>query len=187
MTIQRLIVSFSFVVLASGLLLSCSKPEAQFVRPGEAEESERLPGDVPPIVQATAKDICNRLGGAVVVGWYWDIEDKGWECRLHGLARPAELDITADGKFSELEIFYEFAEVQEALPEVAKKIKQMCQSDAEPFIELSLRRLERLDSLPTLKEAWSLSGVVLEFQCKSGADYELDARGLHIDRARDDS
>jgi hypothetical protein len=87
------------------------------------------------------------------------------------------LDIRTDGTFSELELAYELAEVEEALPELAEKIRDMCHVDDGMFIELSLRREELLNPLPTLAEAWKLSGVVLEFQCPNGRDFEMDARG----------
>jgi len=168
-------------------VISCSDPgQPQRVNPGNAEEVSSIPSDVPANVVTSGEEICQKLGGAVVVGWYWDYEDMGWECRLHGLDRPAELDLNEDGSFSELEIPYTFDEIKEALPEVAEKMIAMCNSEKAPFIELSLRRVEHLDTLPSLKEAWSLSGVVIEFQCASGTDFELDARGLHILRGNDD-
>jgi hypothetical protein len=150
-----------------------------------------MPSEVPAEVRAAAGEICDRIGGAVVVEWFWDLEDQCWECRLHGLPRRAELDITKDAEFSELELAYELAEVEEALPEVADRIKEMCRSKYDPlkrapFIELSLRRQEHLDTIPGLQQAWSLNGVVMEFQCPNGADFELDAKGMYATRKLDD-
>jgi hypothetical protein len=162
-----------------------------FTGPGEKEEVPIMPSEVPADVRATADDICDRIGEVVVVEWFWDIEDQCWECSLHGLPRSAELDITKDAKFSELELAYEIAEVEEALPEVADRMKELCHSEHDPlkrtpFIELSLRRQEHLDSIPSLQQAWSLDGVVMEFQCPTGADFELDAKGIYVTRKLDD-
>jgi hypothetical protein len=163
-----------------------------FTGPGEKEEVPIMPSEVPAEVRATAEDICDRIGEVVVVvDWFWDIEDQCWECSLYGLPRSAELDITKDAGFSELELVYEIAEVEEALPEVADRIKEMCRSEHDPlkrtpFIELSLRRQEHLDSIPSLQQAWSLDGVVMEFQCPTGADFELDAKGMYVTRKLDD-
>jgi hypothetical protein len=162
-----------------------------FTGPGEKEEVSIMPSEVPAEIRATAEDICDRIGEVVVVDWFWDIEDQCWECSLHGLPRSAELDITKDAKFSELELVYEIAEVEKALPEVADRIKELCRSEHDPlkrtpFIELSLRRQEYLDSIPSLQQAWSLDGVWMEFQCPTGEDFELDAKGIYVTRKLDD-
>jgi transcription-repair coupling factor (superfamily II helicase) len=82
-------------------------------------------------------------------------------------------------------------EVEEALPEVADRIKELCRFEHDPlkrtpFIELSLRRQEYLDSIPSLQKAWSLDDVVMEFQCPTGTDYEIDANGIYVLRKLDD-
>ena len=175
------------LVLSLAILCACQRSSS----PGEKEEVPTLPSEVPEKIRAAAGEICDRLGGAMVLEWFWDIEDQCWECRLHGLPRSAELDITTDAEFSELELVYDLAEVEDALPDVAKRIKEMCRSEhnptkGNPFIELSLRRREYLDKIPALQQAWSLDGVVMEFQCPTGADFELDAKGMFVTRKVDD-
>ena len=54
-------------------------------------------------------------------------------------------------------------------------------------LELSLRRPALLADLPTLAEAWTRSGVVLEFQCPNGWDFELDALGTYVSSRVDDT
>ena len=184
MSLSRFFLYFGSTCLLLMIGSGCSEPKS--VIPGETEELERGPDKVPAHVIAAAESVCQRLGGAVIVGWYWDIEEQGWECKLHGLSRTAELDITQAGEFSEIEIVYTFDEVKTILPEVAEQMSQMLHTDEAPFVELSLRRIEHLDTLPDLKTAWSLSGIVLEFQCTSGPDFELDSKGLYLKRNKDD-
>jgi hypothetical protein len=83
-------------------------------------------------------------------------------------------------------LVYELAEVEEAIPDMAKLIREKCHGEEGVFIELSLRRDGFLDDLPTLAEAWSESGVVLEFQCPNGRDFEVDARKMMISTPVDD-
>jgi hypothetical protein len=154
--------------------------------PGEQEEIPTRAEDVPDVVRAAAAKICERLGGARCQQWFWDTEDQVWEVTLTGLPRRAELDITPDGTFSELELVHELSEVEQVLPDVAKLIKSKCRTDRGILIELSLRREAYLDNIPSLAQAWAMSGVVLEFQAPNGRDFEIDARGMCITRPVDD-
>lgn len=177
-------VSLAFCLAA---LFACQQSPG----PGEKEEVPITLSEVPVKVLATAEEVCDRIGGVMVVDWFWDIEDQCWECNLHGLPRSAELDITKDAEFSELELVYDLTEVEELLPEVSDRIKEMCRYNHDPlkrtpFIELSLRRLEHLDNIPSLQKAWSLDGVVMEFQCPTGADFEIDAKGMYSTKKLDD-
>ncbi len=169
--------------LVAALLLGCgpSRPE-----PGGPEEIATAVEDVPAVVQVTAARIAERLGGAQVGDWSWDTESDDWECALLGLSRTAELDVGTDGRFHELELVYELAEVEEQLPDAGAFIRGKCKDDRRVVIELSLRREELLDPVPSLAEAWRRSGVVLEFQCANGRDFEFDARNLVEESPVDD-
>jgi len=175
--------SLHLLTLASIGLGGCS--DSNF--PGEGEEVLTAPEDVPEIVRETARAVCARLGEARCAQWYWDREDRDWECTVVGLSREAELDISPDGSFSELELRYELAEVERILPDVADLILDKSRGDRDVIIELSLRRDALLDDPPGLEQAWSMSGVVLEFQCPNGRDFELDSRQNFVTRAVDDT
>jgi hypothetical protein len=69
---------------------------------------------------------------------------------------------------------------------VAASIREKCREAPDVLIELSLRREEHLLDLPDLERAWTLSGVVLEFQCPNGRDFELDAKNMLIEHPVDD-
>jgi len=155
--------------------------------PGDPEEIATSAEKVPEAVSTAAADFGARAGGARCEAWYWDTESEDWECTFVGLDRQAELDVTSEGGFSELELVYEFAEVAEALPDVADLIRGKCHDENGVFIELSLRRDVFLDDIPSLEEAWKASGVVLEFQCASGRDFEVDARKMMITSPVDDT
>jgi hypothetical protein len=155
--------------------------------PGDQEEVHTDTDDVPSEVLAAAEKYCDRLGKVRIKEWFWDTEDECWECTIVGLSRRAELDIEPDGTFSELELVFEMSEVEKILPEVAKVIQEKSRNDPHVFIELSLRREAYLDDIPDLKKAWSLSGIVLEFQCSNGRDFEIDARGMQIKKKVDDT
>jgi hypothetical protein len=120
------------------------------------------------------------------VAWYWDSEDNVWETTLAGLPRRAELDVEPDGRFSELELVYDLAEVEQVLADVARTIRSKCHADSGIFVELSLRREEYLDAISELREAWSKDGVVLEFQGPNRQDFEMDARGMILSHPVDD-
>jgi len=171
------------LALIMGTLITCSP--APF--PGDQEEIPTKAEDVPAEVRAAAAGFCKRLGTARCKAWFWDTEDQVWESTLAGLSRTAELDIAPDGSFSELELVYDLAEVEQVLPDIATLIRAKCRNDPDVLIELSLRREAFLDDIPTLKKAWSMSGVVLEFQCSSGRDFEIDARGVCITKKVDDT
>jgi hypothetical protein len=177
-----LLIAVILFVLSLAAIAACSKS----VIPGEQEEIPTQANDVPDPIRIAAIKFCKRLGRAQREAWFWDVEDQCWECTLSGLSRQAELDINPDGSFSELELVYDFTEVEKALPEVAEMIRNKCRNEPGVFIELSFRREEFLDDIPELKQAWSQSGVVLEFQCPNGRDFELDARGRFITRPVDD-
>lgn len=171
--------------------LVCVAPLCTFVAcakdplPGEREEVATAEADVPMDVRLAAAKFCARMGKTTTGQWVWDTEDKNWEVAIQGLPRKAELDILPDGSFSELELVYSFAEVAAALPEVAEQVRARC-GDQGVVIELSLRRLEQLDTLPELAAAWKLDGVVLEFQGPGRGDFELDARGMMLSHPVDD-
>jgi len=149
------------------------------------EEVLAAEGEVPGVVVAAAERVAERLGGELGA-WVWDRESLDWEVPLLGLARQAELDILPDGRFSELELVHTLAEVEAAVPAAAAAIRQRCGGEQDAFIELSLRSERHLEPLLTLAQAWQLDSVVLEFQCASGADYELDARNLLLEHRLDD-
>ncbi|MDR4506926.1 MAG: hypothetical protein MRJ65_01595 [Candidatus Brocadiaceae bacterium] len=180
--IRRQTVTVLFV-LAIMTLAACSRSPF----PGEQEEIPTEMKDVPAVVLAAAGGFCKRMGEAWWDEWFWDAEDQVWECSLVGLPRRAELDVNPDGSFSELELVYSFTEVEQDLPEVAGFIRTQCRTDTGVFVELSLRREEYLDTIPELKQAWSLSGIVLEFQCANGRDFEIDPRGIFIKKQLDDT
>lgn len=169
-------------VLALALLLAgCSRTS----QVGGAEETTTAESEVPLVVRSTAQRVCQRLGTATTGRWQWDEESQDWEVQVLGLTRQAELDILPDGRFSELELVHALAEVEAALPEIAATIHQKCRQES-ALIELSLRSEAHLDPLPDLKSAWALDAVVLEFQCTSGRDFELDARHLLLEDKIDD-
>lgn len=169
--------------LAAAVLYACS--DTPF--PGDQEEFSKKAEDVPEGVRAAAYGFCERLGGVQCTEWFWDEEDQCWECTLEGLNRRAELDIESDGSFSELELVYDIAEVEKILPDIARVIRDKSRNDPDVFVELSLRRDVFLDGVPDLKDAWSQSGVVLEFQCSNGRDFEIDARGMCVTKDVDDT
>lgn len=150
-----------------------------------AEEVQAAESEVPLAVRATGERIATQLGGTLGA-WVWDRESLDWEVAVLGLARQAELDILPDGRFSELELVHGLDELQAALPAVFAQVQSRCHDDRRAFVELSLRREEYLAKPPTLAEAWELDGVVLEFQCSNGIDYELDARELVLEHRLDD-
>lgn len=154
--------------------------------PGEAEEEATATAEVPAVVRDGAASIAQRIGEGRCDAWFWDHEDQNWECNYVGLSREAELDILPAGGFSELELVYGLAEVEQTLPDVATYIRERCRDAPDVVIELSLRREEHLDEIPELAEAWARSGVVLEFQCPNGVDYEIDARNQGVMRKVDD-
>lgn len=170
------------LIIAMAILSACSRSPF----PGEQEEIPTKTEDVPARVLAAAVEFCERIGGAQYNEWFWDTEDNVWECTQVGLPRRAELDIAPDGSFSELELVYDFSEVELTLSEVARFIRTKCRTESDTIIELSFRREVYLDDIPELKEAWSLSGIVLEFQCPNGRDFEIDTRGMIITRPVDD-
>jgi hypothetical protein len=175
---SRLSIGLFVALLVAG---GCSRAPS----PGEQEEVSTVEQDVPVEVRQAALALCERLG-AQGTDWYWDREDECWELTLVGLPRKAELDLRRDGSFDELELVYELAEIDAALPEVGETIRKKCRTESGLVIELSLRREEYLDDVPDLAAAWKLTGVVLEFQGPGGHDYELDARGMIIDHPGDD-
>jgi hypothetical protein len=172
-------------LLALALTTSTSCSDAPI--PGEQEETLTAPEDVPDEIKEAAKGFCERLGSAWWKEWYWDSEDHCWECSVVGLPRQAELDIETDGSFSELELVYELAEIEAILPDIAELIHTKCRGEPGVFIELSLRRESYLDEIPELEEAWKMSGVVLEFQCPNGMDFEVDSHGHGLTRRVDDT
>ncbi len=155
------------------------------VAPGSLEERPTAESEVPTEVQLAAAKLCARMGKTSVQGWAWDSEDRNWEVAVVGLAREAELDLLPDGSFSELELVYTLAELDAALPDVATQVRSRV-GERNVKIELSLRRVEHLDTLPELPAAWKLDGVVLEFQGEGRGDHELDARGLVLTHPVDD-
>jgi len=154
--------------------------------PGSREEDPKAIEEVPAAVREGAEAIARRLGQGHCEAWFWDRETRDWECRFVGLSRQAELDILPDGRFSELELVYRLDEFEPALKDEAAYISDRCRNDPGVFIELSLRREEHLDPIPELSEAWSKDGVVLEFQCPNGVDYEIDARKMGVIMRVDD-
>jgi hypothetical protein len=154
--------------------------------PGEVEEEVMATEEVPEVVRESAQAVAVRVGSGNCETWFWDNEDRDWECEFVGLSRAAELDILPDGGFSELELVYDITEVESALAEEATYIRDRCRDAPDVLIELSLRHEEHLDDLPDLAEAWEKSGVVLEFQCPDGTDYEIDARHKRVMKRVDD-
>ena len=170
-------------VLPVGLCLSGCSPAPDL---GAQEEVAKARSEVPAAVQVTAARLAERVGGTLSDEWFWDTESEDWECAVVGLPRRAEIDVLPDGRFSELEFVYTRAEVQAALPDAAAFIDHECREDPKVVIELSLRREQLLDPLPTLAEAWDMSGVVIEFQCPNGRDFEFDARFEGFEQRIDD-
>ena len=170
------------LLLGLAACLACtSSPD-----PGEVEETATAVDQVPSVVRETAEAIARRIGEGHCDAWYWDNEDQDWECTFVGLSRRAELDIVPDGRFSELELVYSLEEVGRILDYETTYIRERCRNAPDVLIELSLRREEHLDEIPELAEAWSKSGVVLEFQCPNGVDYEMDSLHGSVMRRVDD-
>lgn len=182
--IASLVIAIPIIILLV-VFANCSRSTF----PGEPEEKPTKEERVPAEVRAAADRFCERLnyGTAKCEEWFWDTEDNCWEATVSGLSRRAELDINPDGSFSELELVYDYSEIKKILPEVAVSIYAKCRSETNLFIELSLRREEYIDDIPDLKKAWSLSGVVIEFQCPRGQDFEIDARGIYVQKKMDDT
>ena len=170
------------LILGLAACLACSSSPG----PGEVEETATESSEIPEAVLETADSVARRIGAGHCDAWYWDNEDQDWECTFVGLSRQAELDILPDGGFSELELVYGLEEVERILADEALYIRERCRDDPDVVIELSLRREEHLDDVPELAEAWSKSGVVLEFQCPNGVDYEIDALHGGVMRKVDD-
>lgn len=174
---------------AHHLLLFCATAAIaacnEVAPPGALEERPTAESEVPEAVQLAAAKLCARMGKTSVRDWVWDTEDQNWEVAVVGLPREAELDVLPDGTFSELELVYTLAELDAALPEVAQQVRSRV-GERHVKIELSLRRVEHLDSLPELSTAWKLDGVVLEFQGEGRGDHELDARGMLLTHPVDD-
>jgi hypothetical protein len=141
---------------------------------------------VPQVVREAAAAVTRRIGAGGCEAWFWDREDLDWECAYAGLSRSAELDLHPDGAFAELELVYGLDEVEAILPEEAAYIHDRCRDDPGVVIELSLRREQHLDDIPELGAAWKMSGVVLEFQCPNGVDYEIDALHKGVMKKADD-
>lgn len=178
---SRIAVGVLFVALTLSGMACDRRPT-----PGEVEEQETSVDDVPAGVLTAARNVAERIGSGGCDIWFWDTEDQDWECTYVGLSRPAELDLSPDGRFSELELVYSLAEVESILPETAVYIHERCRDDPDVLIELSLRSEQHLDAIPELGDAWTQSEVVLEFQCPNGVDYEIDARDKGIYRLVDD-
>lgn len=171
--------------LAATLLILAAVSCDRTPQRGEPEEIETAPNEVPAAAQVTAARIADRIGGRAD-RWYWDTESDDWECSLVGRSRTTELDVGSDGRFAELELIYTFDEIAEALPEIAAEIERLCRGSQGAIIELSLRREDLTDPLPSLGEAWRSSGVVIEFQCPNGRDFEMDARRMTVEQKLDD-
>lgn len=182
MKLRARILLGGFGLALAALSPACSREPL----PGETEEVFATESEVPVVVKATAQRICERLGSGSTGKWAWDRESQDWEVELLGLTRVAELDILPDGRFSELELVYRLAEVEATLPDVAATIHERCRDDSRVFVELSLRNEAHLDPLPDLKSAWTRDGVVMEFQCSNGRDFELDARHMVLEHRVDD-
>lgn len=170
------------------VLIACITGSAcsRGLAPGETEEVSVTEAEVPAVVREAAIAIAARIGAGHCNSWFYDREDQDWECEFTGLARSAELDILPDGSFSELELVYEFEEIEAVLGEEAAYIRENCRNESGVLIELSLRREVYLDDIPDLAEAWSMSGVVLEFQCPNGNDFEVDSLHKGIRKRADD-
>lgn len=165
---------FMLLALILALCSGCSRGSSI----DQPEETIKKPEDVPIHIRTAVEGYCKRLGINVQWRtWMWDSEDDCWECLLRGLGRRAELDVAKDGRFLELELVYDFVEIENALPEVASRILAKCRSRENVLIELSLRHDSFLDEVPDLAEAWTMNNVVIEFQCANGSDFEIDAHG----------
>lgn len=170
-------VSASIALLA----VACSEVKGA----GDKEEIPKSVDDVPAAVQVTAARLAERLGGRVG-SWAWDTESEDWECSVEGLDRDVEMDVRTDGTFDEMEFVFTFAELEAALPDIAKVLRDKCRGEDGAVIELSLRREELLVPEPFPTELWSKSGVVIEFQCANGRDFEMDARNMVLESKVDD-
>ena len=166
------------IVIASG----CTGDRA----PGDQEEVPTATEAVPAAVRDGADRIAGLIGQGHCEAWFWDRESQDWECRFVGLSRQAELDILPDGRFSELELVYPLTELEPAMTDETAYIRDRCRNMHGVFIELSLRKEEHLNPIPEVAEAWSKDGVVLEFQCPNGTDYEIDARKMGVIMRVDD-
>jgi hypothetical protein len=151
------------------------------------EESAVATEDVTAAVREKAVEIGAALGpGVGCREWFWDGEDGAWECPLEGLERTAELDITHDARFSELEFVYSVDEVVQVVPHLAEMITETCGAEGISLVELSIRSEELLDPRPDLAALWSRGGVFLEVQCANGYDFEVDPFGAMVATPDDD-
>jgi hypothetical protein len=151
------------------------------------EESAVATEEVTANVREKAGEVCATLGpGVACREWFWDGEDGVWECPVDGLERAAELDITHDARFSELEYVYAFDEVARTVPHMAQMITETCAEQGISLVELSVRSEELLDPRPDLAALWSRGGVFLETQCANGYDFEVDPFGAMVAKSDDD-
>jgi hypothetical protein len=174
-------------------LLSCSGApvEETAVEPAPAddgvEEVECDLEEVPKIVRDKSAEIASSLGPEVgIERWCWDREDSVWECAVTGLSRSVELDLETDGRFSEIEYVFAFAEVESAIPGVAEMVRETCKDTGGTLLELSLRREGLIVPDPALADSWQGDDVFLEIQCPDGFDFEIDPYGSTTMRPDDD-
>ena len=182
--LPRVAPALALVALCVSAASSCGAPTAA---PEVHEETHVAAPEVPQVVQDKGVEVARRLGRDVRCSeWLWDSEDSVWECVVSGLPRGAEIDVTPEGRFSELELVLDYAELREAVPSVADMLVATCKEPEGTLAELSLRAEALARAEPRLASIWGQNDVFLEIQCPDGHDFEVDPFGALVTTPDDD-
>lgn len=174
-------------MLLAAVLTACGDGTDQGTRPIEQEETLATTETVPEAVRAKASEIGALLGpGLHCDRWFWDGEDSAWECTLLGHSRAAELDITREADFDELELVVTYAEIERFAPLMAEMILSTCGGSEQMVAEISLRSEDLITPKPDFEDLWTEPDVFLEVQCPTGEDFEIDPFGSLITTPDDD-
>lgn len=155
--------------------------------PDDVEEIATPAEEVPTVVRSKAEEIVNGLGPHVACdAWYWDQEDEVWECTVIGLTGEAELDVSPDGTFSEMEFVVTLGRVELAAPYLDDMIEETCGHTDDTVIELSIRLESLVEGEPEFDRLWGSEGMFVEVQCPDGTDFEVDSYGSLVLNPDDD-
>jgi hypothetical protein len=185
--IERAAIVWALALLAVALTACGGGDNRDTAEVTEQEETLATTETLPDTVLAKAMEINALLGPEVHCDrWFWDDEDSAWECTVVGLSRTAELDITPEARFSELELAVTFVEIQRFAPDIAEMIQSICGSSEQTVAELSMRHVDLISAEPDLEELWTEPDLFLEVQCPGGEDFEIDPFGSLITASDDD-
>jgi len=150
--IERAAILWALALLAVALTACGGGDDREIVEATAQEETLATTETLPDTVLAKAMEISALLGPEVHCHrWFWDAEDLVWECTLVGLSRTAELDITPEARFSELELAVTFVEIQRFAPDIAEMIQSTCGSSEQTVAELSMRHVDLISAEPDLE------------------------------------